>query len=120
MISAVTTNTTSPVEEPGNAQARGGTNPRYRIHVTDEEVLDRFGPQRTLPCREDRQKLIEKVKVVLAEARAIAEQSDRAFRRLSAGQAAERTNGAASPSLQPKPPPLFPEVQCVACVNTAG
>jgi hypothetical protein len=44
---------------------------------------------RPLPCREDRQKLIEQAVLVLAEARAIKEQWDQIFARLSAERLAE-------------------------------
>jgi hypothetical protein len=48
-------------------------------------------PQSPLPCRADREKIIEHAELVLTKARVIAEQWDQTFTRLSA----ERPSGGA-------------------------
>ena len=59
-------------------------------------MVNHFASHMPLPCRPDRQKLIEQAKHVLAEARATAEQADRAFALLWAELPAEYPNAAAS------------------------
>ena len=50
------------------------TEPRNRM---DDVISNHSGPGRSLPCRADRQKIMEQANLVLAEARLVAEQSDR-------------------------------------------
>jgi hypothetical protein len=64
---------------PAGVKTPGGTGRPRRIHVIDAEIVNLLAPPRPLPCRADRQKIIEQVTLVLAEARTVAEQSDRCF-----------------------------------------
>jgi hypothetical protein len=43
----------------------------------DDKLPEHAVPGRSLPCRADRQKIMEQAHLVLAEARLVAEQSDR-------------------------------------------
>jgi hypothetical protein len=70
---------TSHAGAPAGATTPGGTDLRRRIRVIDDEIVNLVAPSRPLPCRADRQKIIEQVSLVLAEARTVAEQSDRCF-----------------------------------------
>jgi hypothetical protein len=45
----------------------------------DEGRINHSAPERPLPCRADRQKIMEQANLVLAEARLVAEQSDRTW-----------------------------------------
>jgi hypothetical protein len=65
-------NSPSHAGEPAGAQAACGTSPPRRIHVIDDEIVNPVAPHRPLPCRADRQKIIQQANLVLAEARAIA------------------------------------------------
>jgi hypothetical protein len=70
---------TSHTGAPAGAKTPGGPNLPRRIHVIDDELVNLVAPSRPMPCRADRQKIIELVTLVLAEAQTIAEQSDRYF-----------------------------------------
>ena len=82
-----------------------------RISITPAANLaptvDPSAPHRSLPCRADRQKIIEHAELVLAEARAIARQWDGSLALLSAQQPAECTNAAASSFLAAGTPGTF-------------
>lgn len=73
----------------------------FRLSTTHlTRMFDHLAPRRPLPCREDRQKIIEQAEFVLTQARAIAEQSDQVFALLSAQRPLECTNAATSCSSQ--------------------
>jgi PAS domain S-box-containing protein len=88
---AMNNNKTSHPEEPAGAKMPCGTDLARRIHVLDDEIVNLVALPRLLPCRADRQRILDQVNLVLAEARAIAEQSDRCFALLSAGRPVECT-----------------------------
>jgi hypothetical protein len=62
-------------------------------------MLNYPAPYRPLPCRAERQKIIEQAQLVLAEARAIAEEWDQTFALLSVERPAECTNAVTSSPL---------------------
>jgi hypothetical protein len=62
-------------------------------------MSNHLDPQKPLLSQTDRQKIIEQAKLVLTEARAIAEKCDQTFALLSAERPAECTTAAASCSL---------------------
>ena len=72
-------NRTSRAGEPASAQARFGTNPPDRIQAIAEETANLLAPHRPLPSRADRQEILDQAGLILAEARAIAEHSQRLF-----------------------------------------
>jgi hypothetical protein len=45
----------------------------------NNEMINRTTPEKPLPFREDRRKIIEQAKLVLAKARAVAQQLDESF-----------------------------------------
>jgi hypothetical protein len=74
------TNPTSRAEEPAGAQSECRPNPSGRIHVLDEELVNHPALHTPLPCRADRQRIVEQAERVLSEAQALAEQWDLSFR----------------------------------------
>lgn len=60
-----------PTRAAGDRQAVEAGNPM------DDKLPEHAVPGRSLPCRADRQKIMEQAHLVLAEARLVAEQSDR-------------------------------------------
>lgn len=64
--------------------------------MNDNETANDLAPHRPLPCRIDRQKVVDQANLVLAEARAIADQSDRSFALLLAERPAQYTSAATS------------------------
>jgi hypothetical protein len=60
--------------EPTSPPDRRATDARNQMA---EEMINHSAPGTSLPCRADRQKIIEQVNRVLAKARFVAEQSDR-------------------------------------------
>lgn len=93
------TNRTSRAEEPASAPARFGTDPPGRLQAIEEETVNSSAPHPPLPGRTDRQEILDRANLILAEARAIAAHSQRLFGSLSAGRTAETTDSAASSSL---------------------
>ena len=62
----------------------------------DKEMINHSAPERPLPCRADRRKIIEEAELILAEARAVGEQSDGSFAPLAAEAPGESRNAAPS------------------------
>ncbi|HTL17825.1 MAG TPA: hypothetical protein VL793_11350 [Patescibacteria group bacterium] len=62
--------------------------PRSRVsdlgNQTDDKMINHAAPRMALPCRAGRQKIMEQANLVLAEARLVAEESDRTMALLSA------------------------------------
>jgi hypothetical protein len=73
------TTTSHAGSQPTGAQARW-ENPsaRYEL-IMNNEMINRTTPEKPLPFREDRRKIIEQAKLVLAKARAVAQQLDESF-----------------------------------------
>jgi hypothetical protein len=69
------------------------------MEATEEEIVNQLAPHRPLPCREDRQKILEQAEVVVAQARAIAEHLDRSVGWLTVERPAEGTGATTSASL---------------------
>ena len=94
---AMNLDATSRAGAPAGATTPGGTDLLRRIRVIDDETVNLVAPStpsRPLPCRADRQKIVEQASLVLSEAQVIAEQSDRCFTRLSAERPGEGTYAA--------------------------
>ena len=64
----------------------------------DKEMINRSAPERPLPCHADRRKIIEQAELILAEARAIAEQSDGSFALRATEALAESWNDVPRPA----------------------
>lgn len=68
----------------------------------DDEMINYCAPGRLLPCRANRQKIMDQANLVLAEARLVAEQSDRTLALLAAkrpaGSALEHNAGGEQPT----------------------
>jgi hypothetical protein len=63
-------------------------------------MVKHFAPHRPLPCRADRQKIVERAKLVLVEARATAERLDRSFEVISAQRLPDAQTLPPRPSLE--------------------
>ena len=73
-------------------------------------MVNHFAPHRPLPCRADRQKIIERAKLVLVEARATAERLDRSFDVISAEWSPDAQTLPPRPSLERG---MFSEIKIV-------
>ena len=67
----------------------------------DDEMINYSAPGRSLPCRADRQKIMERANLVLAEARLVAEQSDRILALLAPERAVGRARRHSARGKQP-------------------
>ena len=60
----------------------------------DNEMIKHSAPERPLPCRADRTKIIEQAKLILTQARVVAQQLDGSFALLAAEPLPESKNAA--------------------------
>ena len=71
------TNPTGRAAEPAGAPPRCEPNPPRHLDLLNEGIVKQIAPHSLLPCRADRQKIVEQAEVVLSEARDVAAQVDR-------------------------------------------